>query len=94
MKNPKPMSDSRICCRVESLMAQFDVKRHAHQVCPVRLHYVYVSKDRLEICHSNDKVGFESVSIFSTREISGVFITEEQRKTLRECIKNVLKGEL
>jgi hypothetical protein len=90
----KPISDSRIRCRVETLMAQFDVKRHAHQVCSDRLHYVYISRDRLEICHSNDKVDFESVSIFSTREISGVFITEEQRKTLRERIKNVLKGNL
>lgn len=94
MKNQKPMPDSRISHEVEKLMGAFDTLRYEHRNCNRRMHFVRVSEGKMSISHFPSKPFSDVISVFSAIDISGSFVSESQRETLRNRLKALLKGEL
>ena len=94
MKNQKPMSDSRISHEVEKLMGAFDALRWEHRNCQRRMHYVVIRKGKMCISHSSLETVLDGCTVFSTVNVSGTFVSESQRESLRNRLKALLKGEL
>jgi hypothetical protein len=88
------MTKNQIRCKVEHLIACFDVMRHCHKNCLPRLHHLFYYKGKIEILHSCEPTEQAAVLVMTTRKIHGVFVEESQRAALRERFTDLLKGVL
>jgi len=88
-----PESENWIRCRVEKLMAAFEVARFSHRSCVDKIHYVVFFDGYLLVLHSDQLDECDGDVLLSTIEISGGNISKSQRETLRERLITCLRRE-
>jgi hypothetical protein len=87
------MNERRIQHKANSLMTQFDIKRHAHRFCENTMHVVYYADSYVHVCHTDEVLINGAQEVLSTVEVHGANISESQRATLRERLMTILKGK-
>lgn len=88
------MTENQIRCKVENLMAQFDVARHHHKKCLLQKHYVVIVKTYLTVLHAGEALNLPYTVLMTYKKIHEKYITEPLREVLMNRIKAYLEKNL
>jgi len=86
------MIDTRAYCKMQRLMAMFDVERERHKNCVGVIHFVRVFRESIYIGHATDLDRVNACSLMTVVKIHGAQISESQRATLRNRILKELEA--